>query len=118
MERTFYKSLDREFEVAGIKGTWVKNFLLIAVAVIFFGIFLGFVFTAGVAVAFVVVCLGLDFFLCLSMQTKLPSRQFPRSRLSGRTEGWVLRRETLSRIVLDDPRYEEVQAELKKLRSR
>lgn len=108
MECEFYKSLDREFEVFGIKGHWVKNFLLIAGAVITLGIILGFVFTSGVAVAFIVVCLGLDFLFCLSMQTKLPSRQVVRTRLSARSEGWVLRRETLCRILLEDPMYSEV----------
>lgn len=117
MNCPFYKSLDREFEVFGIKGHWVKNFLLLAGAIVFLGVFVGFILSSGVAVAFVVVCLGLDFLFCISMQTKLPSRQYPRSRLSGRTEGWVLRRETLSRIVFEDPRYEEVQTILKTLRS-
>lgn len=108
MECEFYKSLDREFEVFGIRGHWVKNFLLLSGGIVVVGIFLGFVFTSGVAVAFILVCLGLDFLFCLSMQTKLPSRQVVRARLSSKSEGWVIRRETLCRILLEDPMYSEV----------
>ena len=109
MERAFYKSLDREFEFLGVKGSWVKIFLLIAGGAVLLGVALGFVFGTGVALAFIAGCVAFDFFICLTTQSKVPSRQVSRARLSGGVGCWVVRRETLSRVLCEDPRYEELQ---------
>ena len=108
MNRPFYKSLDREFEIFGIKGRWVKLFLIAAGSSVVLGIIVGAMSTSGIGVVTVIVCVALAFFGCLTMQARLPGRQVQKAALSGRMPGWVIRRETLGRIILKDARYGKV----------
>ena len=108
MNRPFYKSLDKEFELFGIKGRWVRLFLYAAAASLVVGVVVGFATTSGIGVVTVIVLVVLSFFACLTIQARIPGRQVPRVLLSGKVSGWVVRRETLSRIVLEDGRYDAV----------
>lgn len=108
MDCDFYKSLDREFELFGIKGRWVRIFLIGAGASIATGLVVGFLTSAGIGIVVVIVFAVLDFLGCMLLQGRLPSRQVEKAKLSGRTQCWVLRRETLSRILLPDENYVKV----------
>ena len=108
MNRPFYKSLDREFEIFGMKGRWVKIFLMAAGVSLVFGIIVGSVMGSGIGVVTVIIAVAVSFFVCLTMQSRTPGRQVGRAMLAGKTSGWVLRRETLGRIILEDRRYDEV----------
>lgn len=108
MKRSFYKSLDRQFEIFGLRGRWVNVFLYGAGGSLAFGVVVGFILGTGYGIATVVCLVVASFLVCLSMQSKTTGRQLPKKSLSAKMPGWVLRRESLSRILLDDSRFDEV----------
>lgn len=110
MTRPFYKSLDREFELFGIKGRWVKIFLIAAGISVVTGVIAGSVTTSGIGIVTVIILIAVSFFLCLTVQSRIPSRQVSKAMIGKKIQGWVIRRESLSRILLEDPRYDEVKA--------
>ena len=112
MQRTFFKALDREFEVLGMKGKWVAIFLISVGACIVLAIILGSIFGSTVGVVSAILLVVLSFLVCMLVQARLPSRQIGKAVLSGKVSGWVIRRETLCRILLEDKNY----APMKKLR--
>lgn len=116
MDRTFYKSLDREIDVFGLRGAWLKVFLFVFGGGVIVSLILGSVFGTGIGVAAVIICIACDYFACLSLQVKVPGRQLDKQSLAGKTEGWAIRRETLSRILLEDPMYKEVKQRLREMK--
>lgn len=107
MERQFYKSLDRQFEIFGLRGAWVKVALIAAGASFILGLLVGAAFGTGIGLATVAVCVVGAFFGSMTLQSRTPGRQLDKQKVAAKGEGWVLRRETLSRILLKDPHYEE-----------
>jgi predicted MFS family arabinose efflux permease len=103
MKTAFYRSLDRTINIFGLRGGWVRIYLIAlgcsTVLALFIGIFAG---TSMGFAFFIIMLIGL-FFLCLVLQTKLPDRQLPKARVQPRMRQAVIRRETLSRILLDPP---------------
>ena len=116
MRVTFYKSLDREFELVGIKGRWIHLVLAGAGAAVVLGFIVGSVAGSGAGIVTAVVGVALVFFGSITFQVKIPSRQIDKTLIASKASGWVIRRETLSRILLDDPRYNEVKKELNRLK--
>lgn len=117
MRVSFYKSLDREFELLGIKGRWLHLVLVGVGASVVLGFIVGTAMGSGIGIATAVIGVALVFFGTITFQVKLPSRQIDKAFLASKSKGWVVRRETLSRILLEDRRYGEVKAEQERLRS-
>lgn len=103
MTRTFYKSLDRPVNIFGLRGAWVRIYLILLGCSLVLALMLGALLgsAAGFAV-FIVSLIGL-FFSCLVIQQRLPARQIGKARIQSRMTQAVIRRETLSRILLDPP---------------
>lgn len=106
MKTTFYRSLDRTINIFGLRGGWVRIYLIAlgcsTVVAFFLGVLAG--TTAGFAF-FIIMLIGL-FFLCLVLQQKLPSRLIEKAKIQSKMRQVVVRRETLSRILLDPPQVE------------
>lgn len=108
MRMPFYKSLDREFEIFGIKGRWVTTVLAGAGAAVVLGVIVGSITSSLVGIAVVVIGIVVVFFGAVTLQVKLPSRQIGKKLVESKVPGWIVRRETLCRIIMDDPMYGEV----------
>lgn len=108
MRMPFYKSLDREFEIFGIKGRWVTTVLAGAGAAVVLGVIVGSVTSSLIGIAVVVIGIVVVFFGAVTLQVKLPSRQIRKKLVESKVPGWIVRRETLCRIIMDDPMYGEV----------
>lgn len=103
MRTEFYKSLDRPVNVFGLKGQWVNVFLyMLGGSLAFAFVVGGFTGVGGGFATFLVGGIGC-FFACLVLQQKLPSRQIDKAKIQPKMRQAVIRRETLARIVLDDP---------------
>lgn len=102
MRVPFFKSLDRQFEIFGIKGLWVTFVLVVsgagALLAFLFGSVLG---TAVGLIIFILSAIG-SFFGAVFMQTKVSSRQIPKVLITGKMNGWVRRRESLSKILVPE----------------
>lgn len=107
MNKTFYKSLDREINIFGLRGGWVKVFLSICGCALVLALFIGAMTSTGVGFSIVIVGIAGGFITCLVLQQKMPSRQIDKVKIQSRMKGYVVRRETLSRIILPDPRRKE-----------
>lgn len=110
METVFYKSLDRQIELFGIKGRWIVIFLIIAVISVVLGVILGSIFGTGVGIASIAIMIAVGFFGSLTLQNSVPSRRVGRAMIQSKVPGWTLRREALSRILLEDERYLKAKA--------
>lgn len=108
MRIPYYKSLDREFELFGIKGRWVKVVLAGAGVGLLLGLIVGSFAGTIIGVVIFIITTAILFFGCITIQTKVPSRQLPKMFISGKIRGWVIRSETSSRILLEDPMYYKV----------
>lgn len=101
----YYRSLDRDVSIFGLKGRWITVFLYGTGAFILLGVVAGNIFTSGVGIAIAIGGLFVSFFVCLMLQTTRPAKLIDKWRLSPKMDGKVVRREQLSRIVLSDPGY-------------
>lgn len=107
MRRTFYKSLDRDVELINIRGRWIYIAMGGMGVFVVLGVILGAIFGTAAGLLTALVGSAAMFFGCVSLQVKIPSRQLVKTMLAKKTKGWVIRRESLSRILLKDKRYEE-----------
>ena len=105
MERPFYRSLDREFQILGLKGQWVKNFLIIAGAGVLFAVMAGLSTSTGIGIVIAILSLAGGFLICLVLQGKVPSRRVNKYKLRAKSFLLVIRRESISRILTSDPRF-------------
>ena len=105
MKVTFYKSLDREFEVLGVKGKWVRLVLIGIGTALILSFLFGSVLGTGIGIVIFFAATVLICFAAITFQVKLPSRQIDKALIAKKTIGWVIRRETLSRILLPDKDY-------------
>ena len=117
MRIPFYKGLDREFEIFGIRGRWVTVVLAGSGLSVVLGFVIGSVAGSFIGIAAVVVGVALVFFGSVTLQVKLPSRQIGKKFIEKKVPGWTIRRESLSRIVLADPMYKEVKEQLAQRRA-
>lgn len=107
MRMTFYRSLDRPMDLFGLKGRWIRTFLIsfgVAAAV---GAVLGFALGMGAAIATILGGGAACFFGCVLLQGKTSERQLEKARIESKMERYVIRRENISRTVLRDRAYEE-----------
>lgn len=108
MQMNFYKSLDRQVDILGLKGKWITLFLAAAGGSLVVGILAGTVAgSSGVAIAAVIFLVAISFFVCLMMQAKIPSKRVDRTLFGRSPECVVTRRESLSRIIYPDMEYEK-----------
>ena len=107
MRVPFYKSLDRDLELIKIRGRWVVVVGVGAGVCIVLGFVAGAVFGTGMGLAVAIVGTAVVFFGCVTLQVKVPSRQLPKVLLEKKISGWVIRRETISRILLPDKEWEK-----------
>ena len=117
MKIPFYKGLDREFEIFGIKGRWVTAVVMGSGLSVLLGVIVGSIAGSFIGIATVVVGVALVFFGSVTLQVKLPSRQIGKKLIEKKVPGWIIRRETLSRVVLEDPLYKEVKEQLAQRRA-
>ena len=103
MRMTFYKSLDRQLVVFGLRGSWIRIFLYCAGGVMLLAFTVGFIMGRAMGYTVAVVGLIVAFFFCLMYQVKLPTRRMDKAFSKGKMRQQVIRRETLSHIVLGDP---------------
>ena len=105
MRREYYKSLDRPLNIFGLRGGWIKNFGIFCGIAFGVAVVVGIAMGMGPAMGIFIAGLAVSFFACLVLQAKTPARRLGKVRLRQKMNVRVIRRETLSRIVLDDPRY-------------
>jgi len=115
MTRSFFRSLDRELDLVGLKGRWVTVFLYLLGGSLLLAIFVGAVGGMSFGLAgFMIAAVG-SFLFCLTRQGSVSSRQLGKARVEGRMESAVIRRETISRILaprdLSSPGTGDVPAE-------
>ena len=116
MTLQFYKSLDKEMEILGVRGRWIKIIIISAVCAVIFGIIVGSLTSMAVGFISVLVIIVCCVFAVIFIQPRLPSRRIAKTKIASRTSGVVFRRETLCRILLEDPRYQRVKESLEAAR--
>ncbi len=105
MQRTFYKGLDRPINVFGLRGGWVKIFGIMAGGALVLAFIVGFISGAGAGMGTFIGGAALAFIACLFLQHKRPARRLGNLGLASKMEMRVVRRETLSKILLKEPRH-------------
>lgn len=113
MTKQFYKSLDKEMEIFGIKGKWIKYVLILAGCSVGLGVVIGFCTSSLIGFISVMTLIVVSVFAVIFLQPKCPSRRIDKAKLADKCRCWVVRRETLSRIILEDPMYYRVKEEIK-----
>lgn len=98
-------------DLFGLKGSWIRIFLLCLGICVAPALVLAIVFSIGAFVAVMLVGGGVSFIGCMILQGKAPERRLYKVRLSGKMELSVRRRENLSRIIILDPEYERMALE-------
>ena len=111
MKRTFFRSLDRQMSLFGLRGQWIKIFLISLGAALGVALFAGMLAGMSVGLALFFGTAVISFFTCLIIQGKIPSRRISKVRHSGKMRIYVRRRELLSRILLSDPEFERFKNE-------
>ena len=104
MQRQFYKGLDRPVNVFGLRGGWIKYFGIAAGGALVLAFIVGFIAGSGAGMGTFIGGVVVGFFVCLLLQSKRPARRLNNMGLASKMEMTVVRRETLARIVLKDPR--------------
>ena len=95
----YYKSLDRPLNIFGLRGNWLRVFGIFAGASVILGIVLGIPIGAGAGMGIFIGLLLVSFFICLVLQSRMPSKRLPKMALRPKMEVRVVRRETLMRAV-------------------
>lgn len=102
------KSLDRPVDIFGLKGEWIKVFLIVAACFLVAGFVAGAMTTSGIGITVVIVgCIG-SFVTCLVVQDSVPHRNINKYSQSAAMKSCVRRKETISHIMLPDPRYQRL----------
>lgn len=100
MRVQFYRALDRPMSIIGLKGGWIKRFLIYAGCALLLGVFIGSAMGSGVGIAVAIIGAFASFFWCLVKQEKISARRLGKEPLKTSMNVLVRRRETLSRILL------------------
>ena len=100
----FAKSLDRPIDIFGLKGRWLTIFLMIAGGFVLLALVVGTATTSGIGISCAIIGVAGAFFGCMVRQGSVSHRQVARAKASSSVSRFVRRRETLSRILLPDPR--------------
>lgn len=111
MTTKFYKSLDRKFDFFGLKGKWITISLVAIGSSIVIGIISGFFLSSGLG-TFVAIALAVASFVgCLVLQASYSSRDLEKLTTQGKVKYTVVRRETLSRLLLENSEFEKAKSE-------
>lgn len=113
MQCQFYRSLDRQISIFGLRGKWITVFLYGTGALLLLGIVLGFIISSGVGISVAIGGIFVSFFTCMMLQTTRPAKLIDKWRLSPMMDGKVVRRESVSRIILEDTGYSYYQSKKK-----
>lgn len=97
----FCKALDRPVDIFGLKGKWITVFLVIAGACVLLGVIVGFMMTTGMGISVAIIGAILTFVVAYAMQGKTGCRDLEKMPLVAKSKGYVKRRETLCRIILE-----------------
>lgn len=103
MKTVFYRSLDRPVDIFGLRGSWISVFLYTLGALLVLAFLVGAFTTVGIGFSVIIIGGIAAFFVYLVLQSKVPSRQIDKVKVSSKLRRAVIRRETISRIILDDP---------------
>lgn len=103
----FAKSLDRPVDIFGIRGKWIMVFFAGVGISLLTAIMAGVATTVGAGIAVAIFLITLCFLACLMLQGRMSYRQLPKVRASSQIPVCVIRRETVSRILIPDPRYKD-----------
>lgn len=114
---TFAKSLDRPVDIFGVKGSWIKVFLLMVGISVFTGIIIGSMTSSGIGISICIIGAIGSFIICQVLQNTIHQRHISKLPLTGKMNTYVKRRETLSSVLLPDPRYKRVK-ELERLKNK
>lgn len=109
MEVPFAKCLDRPVDIFGIKGKWITIFLVLAGASIATALALGFIISSGIGISAGIILVVTSFVVCLTRQSKTSYRQVTKAPLRSLVVPYVMRGETLCRILHTDKRFSEVE---------
>lgn len=109
MEVPFAKCLDRPVDIFGIKGKWITIFLVLAGASIVVALALGFIVSSGIGISAGIILVVTSFVVCLTRQSKTSYRQVTKAPLRSLVIPYVMRGETLCRILHTDKRFAEVE---------
>ena len=90
----------------GLKGRWIRTFLVSLGVLLVPAILAGTVAGIGIAVGVVLGGGGFSFLGCMLLQARTPERRLDKAKLESKMERHVVRRENLSRILLSDERWE------------
>ena len=116
-DNIYVQTIDDACEIFGIKGRWVTAVVMGSGLSVLLGVIVGSIAGSFIGIATVVVGVALVFFGSVTLQVKLPSRQIGKKLIEKKVPGWIIRRETLSRVVLEDPLYKEVKEQLAQRRA-
>ena len=106
MKTSFYRSLDRPINIFGLRGRWVTLFLYSLGGCLVLAFIIGIMMGVGMGFSVFIVGGVAAFFGCLVLQAKTPARRLEKVKVSSRLRRAVYRRETLTRIIPQDPMRE------------
>lgn len=99
MKTNYYRSLDRDLALFGVKGRWIGIFGIIMLTVILLAIIMGIAFDAGIGTAVFIAGFAGAFVVCLFGQMRYPSRRLPKIPASRMMKLRVRRAKTLAFIL-------------------
>ena len=102
MRVKYYKSLDRELMLFGIRGRWLWVFGIVIAVVLLLCVVFGMIYDAGVAMGLFIAGFALDFLFCIIVQARIPSRRLQKLLYVRMLPCKVVRRESLYRILRQD----------------
>ena len=102
-----FKSLDRPFEILGLKGRWVTMFLVGVGGSVVLGIVVGSMMGTAFAVASILFGVLAVFLVCKTRQSVVSERKFIKLRGAEKAEAEVIRRNNLNRILRPAERCED-----------
>lgn len=115
MEVNFAQCLDRPFEFFGLKGKWFTVFLIGVGCAVVLALIVGFTSGTGAGIFTGIAGAAASFIICMTRQPKIKHKQLMRLGLKGQTAPYISRKETLSRILYPDPRFQQVQQKLREM---
>jgi len=99
MRVKYYKSLDRELMLFGIRGRWLLVCGIGIGTVLFLSFIIGMIYGSGVGMGFFICGFALDFLACMVLQAKIPSRRLQKLPYIKMLPCKIVRRESLYRIL-------------------
>lgn len=99
MRVKYYKSLDRELMLFGIRGRWLWVFGIGIAAVLLLCVIFGMIYDTGVAMGLFIAGFAVDFLACVIIQARIPSRRLQKLLYVKMLPCRIVRHESLYRIL-------------------